>query len=54
MDVQAAAAAGAVAVGVTTGIYTAEQLLAAEPGAIILESLESLEKVVPILEDSVC
>lgn len=49
MDVQAAADAGAVPLGVTTGIYTGEQLLAAAPNATILESLEDLPRVLDLL-----
>ena len=39
MDVQAAEAAGAGAVGVTTGIYTEEQLRSVAPGATVLDGL---------------
>lgn len=39
-DVMAAEAAGAVPVGVTTGIFLAEDLMAACPSSIILKSLE--------------
>ncbi|KAL6779565.1 hypothetical protein ACKKBG_A12780 [Auxenochlorella protothecoides x Auxenochlorella symbiontica] len=49
MDVQAAADAGAVPLGVTTGIYTKEQLLVAAPSATILEGLGDLSKVMDIL-----
>lgn len=49
MDVQAAADAGAVPLGVTTGIYTKEQLLVAAPSATILEGLGDLSEVMDIL-----
>ena len=52
MDVQAAADAGAVPLGVTTGIYTREQLEKAAPSAIILEGLQDLEQVLHVLEGS--
>lgn len=43
MDLQAAVDAGAVPVGVTTGIYSRAELEAACPGAIILDDMSDLE-----------
>lgn len=49
MDVQAAADAGAVPLGVLTGIYTEEQLRAAEPTSVILPDLTDLDEVMDVL-----
>lgn len=48
MDVRAAAAAGAVPIGVTTGIYTREQLEEACPEAVILEGLHDVNGVLKL------
>jgi phosphoglycolate phosphatase-like HAD superfamily hydrolase len=45
MDVQAAVGAGAVAVGVCTGIYTRQELAEAAPEAVVLEDLCDLQAV---------
>lgn len=55
MDVQAAIAAGSIAVGVTTGVYTREQLEqsanGAAPGSVaILDNLENVEQVLKVLQ----
>lgn len=49
MDVQAAADAGALPLGVLTGIYTEEQLRAAEPTSVILPDLTDLDEVMDVL-----
>jgi phosphoglycolate phosphatase-like HAD superfamily hydrolase len=54
MDMQAALAAGCVAVGVTTGVYTRQQLEACGDGAaagsvVVLDSLEDLDHVLKVL-----
>ena len=53
-DMQAAIAANSIAIGVTTGVFTREQLLAsgadAAPGqVVVLDSLEDIEKVLKVL-----
>ena len=48
MDVKAAALAGAHPIGVTTGIYSEEQLRAACPSATLLKGLEDVEHVLRI------
>lgn len=45
MDLQAADAAGAVGVGVTTGIFSHDELAASSPGSVILPGLEDLSQV---------
>jgi phosphoglycolate phosphatase-like HAD superfamily hydrolase len=55
MDIQAALAAGSIAVGVATGIFSREQLkgcgAAAEPGqVVVLDSLEDLGAVLAVLQ----
>jgi phosphoglycolate phosphatase-like HAD superfamily hydrolase len=55
MDVQAALAAGAVAVGVTTGVYTRQQLEESGGGAaagsvVVLDSLEDVGAVLKVLQ----
>lgn len=50
MDIQAAQASGAIAIGVATGIFSKEVLLAsAGPGAIILDNLTDLPAVMAAL-----
>lgn len=49
MDVQAAVAAGAIAIGVTTGIYTEDELLEVAPTSIVLQNLNDTERVLSIL-----
>ena len=49
MDVQAAEAAGAGAVGVTTGIYTRQELESVAPSAVVLEGLQDLAAVLQVL-----
>lgn len=50
MDVQAAHAAGAHPIGVTTGIYSKTQLVDVCPAATILDSLHDIEKVKKVLK----
>jgi phosphoglycolate phosphatase-like HAD superfamily hydrolase len=55
MDVQAALAANCVAVGVTTGVYTRQQLQECGEGAaagsvVVLDGLEDLEQVLKVLQ----
>jgi phosphoglycolate phosphatase-like HAD superfamily hydrolase len=50
MDVLAAEAAGAVAVGVTTGIYSRETLAGAGERVVVLDGLADLEKVLQVLQ----
>jgi phosphoglycolate phosphatase-like HAD superfamily hydrolase len=45
MDVQAAVAAGAKALGLTTGIYTKDELLEVAPEAVVLDGLEDIDRV---------
>ena len=49
MDVQAAWDAGAVPVGVLTGIYTRQQLSSACPASVILDDLSDLDQVLSVL-----
>lgn len=49
MDIQAAEAAGAVAVAVATGVFTKEALQACSPNAIVLDSLASLPQALAAL-----
>ena len=49
MDVQAAEAAGAQAIGVTTGIYTREELEGAGRGAVVLDGVADLRQVLGAL-----
>lgn len=55
MDMQAAIAANCVAVGVTTGVYTRQQLEQCVDGAppgnvIVLDSLQDLGQVLKVLQ----
>lgn len=54
MDVQAALDAGSVAVGVTTGVYSREQLLASGAQApervVVLDGLQDLAAVLKVLQ----
>jgi phosphoglycolate phosphatase-like HAD superfamily hydrolase len=50
MDVKAAAEAGAHPLGVTTGIYSAEELEAACATATVLSGLHDLERVLEVLQ----
>uniref|UniRef100_A0A383W0B9 Haloacid dehalogenase-like hydrolase n=1 Tax=Tetradesmus obliquus TaxID=3088 RepID=A0A383W0B9_TETOB len=55
MDIQAALAAGCVAVGVTTGVYSRQQLEAAGEGVaagrlVVLDSLEDVDAVLKVLQ----
>jgi len=45
MDVQAAVAAGAKALGLTTGIYTKDELLEVAPESVVLDGLEDIDRV---------
>lgn len=49
MDIQAAIEAGAVPIGVATGIYTKQQLLDVAPGVLVLDSLASLPQALAAL-----
>ena len=49
MDVQAAEAAGAQAIGVTTGIYTRQELAEAGQSVVVLEGLADLGTVLEVL-----
>jgi phosphoglycolate phosphatase-like HAD superfamily hydrolase len=50
MDVMAAEEAGAKAIGVSTGIYPAEELRAAGKGATVLDGLHDLPRVLAELQ----
>lgn len=55
MDIQAALEAGCVAVGVTTGVYSRQQLEAAGEGVaagrlVVLDSLEDVDAVLKVLQ----
>lgn len=55
MDLQAALGAGSTAIGVTTGIYSRQQLEAcaaeAPPGrVVVLDSLEDVDAVLKVLQ----
>jgi phosphoglycolate phosphatase-like HAD superfamily hydrolase len=55
MDIQAALAAGSIAVGVATGIFSRQQLeecgAGAEPGqVVVLDSLQDLGAVLAVLQ----
>jgi phosphoglycolate phosphatase-like HAD superfamily hydrolase len=55
MDIQAALAADCIAVGVTTGVYTRQQLQDSGEGAasgkvVVLNSLEEVEHVLKVLQ----
>ena len=45
MDVSAAEAAGAQAIGVTTGIYTRQELAQAGQSVVVLEGLQDLQSI---------
>eukprot|EP00887_Chlorella_sp_A99_P007702 scaffold20.g7702.t1 len=49
MDVSAAEAVGAQAVGVTTGIYTAQELHEAGRSAVVLDGVQDLSEVLAVL-----
>lgn len=49
MDVMAAEAAGAQAIGVTTGIYTAQELGEAGEGVVLLDGLQDRQRVFEVL-----
>lgn len=48
MDVSAAEAAGAQAVGVTTGIYTRQELAEAGSGVVLLDGLQDVQRVMEV------
>jgi phosphoglycolate phosphatase-like HAD superfamily hydrolase len=55
MDIQAALAANCIAVGVTTGVYTRQQLEESGEGAaagsvVVLDSLQDVEHVLKVLQ----
>ncbi len=49
MDVSAAEAGGAQAIGVTTGIYTRQELSEAGQSAVVLDGLHDLQHVFEVL-----